>query len=205
MGLTDEELRVVLARAEEIQRTSRRGPAWNAEIAAVIAAAEEVGLSREAVERALAERLDLPPAPPEVGSLAWARSADGKFYAAEVLAAADDGAKVRFLRGSEHRVTLDELRPCALIPGARLACLWPMWGPWTCTLVAYDAAARRVKLNDGWGYTRSFPLAEVWLAPARAETRTMPRRVYAILLGAGMAAGALIGAILTALLLRLVP
>lgn len=64
MRLTDEELRDVLARAEEIERAARRGDAWNAELAAVIGAAEEVGLSRHAVERALAGRLNLPATPP---------------------------------------------------------------------------------------------------------------------------------------------
>src|SRR5688572_6912643 len=139
MPLTDDELRDVLARAEEIQRTSRQGPEWNAELAAVIGAAQEVGLSRQAVERAIHERLNLPARPPDVGTLAWAKSADGKFYVAEVLATSADGARVRYLRGSEHQVGLNELRPCAFIPGQRIVCNWPWWGPWTGTLVSYDA------------------------------------------------------------------
>jgi hypothetical protein len=44
MRLTDDELRDVLARAEEIQRSSRRGDLMQAELQAVIGAAEEVGL-----------------------------------------------------------------------------------------------------------------------------------------------------------------
>lgn len=79
MGLTDDELRDVLARAQEIDGAARDGDEWKAELAAVIEAAEEVGLSRQAVERALAEGHYLPTAPPVVGSLTWARSADGKF------------------------------------------------------------------------------------------------------------------------------
>ena len=201
MRLTDEELRDVLTRAEEIERAARRGDEWNAELAAVIGAAEEIGLLRPAVERALAERLNLPTTPPVVGELTWARSADGKSYVAEVLSISEGGARVRFLRGSEHRLTLDELRPCALIPGERVACHWPMWGPWTCTLVAYDAVKQRVKLSDGWGYTKTFPVSEVWLAPAKADARATGRRVSAILLGVGAAAGALLGSIVTALLL----
>lgn len=197
MRLTDDELRDLLARAEEIDRAARQGSEWNAELAAVISAAEEVGLSRQAVERALAERLDLPAAPPAVGSLAWARSADGRSYVAEVLTVSEDGARVRFLRGGEHDLPLDALRPCAFIPGARVTCDWPMWGPWTCTVVAYDAAKQRVKLSDGWGSTRSFPVSEVWVAAAKPDTRAARRRVYATLLGAG-AAGALLGSIITA-------
>lgn len=199
MRLTDQELRDVLTRAEEIERAARRGDAWNTELAAVIGAAEEVGLSRQAVERALAERLDLPTTPPVAGSLTWARSADGRFYAAEVLSVTEDGARARFLRGSEHHLTFDELRPCAFMPGQRVACHWPMWGPWTCTVVAYDAAKQRVKLSDGWGYTKTFPVSEVWLAPAQSDLRTR-WRVPAMLLGLGAAAGALLGSIITALL-----
>ncbi|MFN0179604.1 MAG: tudor domain-containing protein [Gemmatimonadales bacterium] len=202
MRLTDEELRGVLARAEEIERAAREGAEWNAELAAVIGAAEEVGFSRQAVERALAERLNLPAAPPVVGSLTWARSADGKFYVAEVLSTSEEGTRVRFLRGSEHRLALDELRPCAFIPGERVACHWPMWGPWTCTVIGYDSAKQRVKLSDGWGYTKTFPLSEVWLARTVADPRAGRKRVYATLLGAGAAVGALIGSIITALLMR---
>ena len=59
MRLIDEELRDVLTRAEEIEPAARQGDEWNAELAAVIGAAEEVGLSRQAVARALTERLKL--------------------------------------------------------------------------------------------------------------------------------------------------
>jgi hypothetical protein len=192
----------VLARAEEIERGARQGDAWNAEVAAVIGAAEEVGLSRLAVERALAERLGPPEAPPIVGSLAWARSADGKFHVAEVLSISNEGTRVRFLRGSEHRLPADDVRPCALIPGARVVCHWPMWGPWTCTVIGYEADKQQVKLSDGWGDAKVFPLAEVWLAPVKAHSGAARRRVSATLLGAGGAVGALLGSIITALLMR---
>jgi hypothetical protein len=201
MPLTDDELRDVLARAEEIQRTSRQGPEWNAELAAVIGAAQEVGLSRQAVERAIQERLNLPARPPDVGTLAWAKSADGKFYVAEVLATSDDGARVGYLRGSEHQVGLNELRPCAFIPGQRIVCNWPWWGPFTGTLVSYDAVKKRVKLSDGWG-TKTFPIAEVWLAPEKVPLSSRRTRVYVALVGAGVAAGAAIGSVITALVMR---
>lgn len=202
MSLTDDELRDVLSRAEEIQRASRRGREWNAEVAAVIGAAQEIGLSREAVEQAISERLNLPAAPPQVGSLVWATSADGKSYAAEVVSASEDGARVRFLRGSEHRVSLDQLRPCAFIPGERVTCYWPWWGPWTCTVVAYDQAKQRVKLYDGWSETKSFPVSEVWLAKPKNSPGNARTRVSATLIGIGAAAGAAIASIATALLLR---
>ncbi|MGQ0643246.1 MAG: hypothetical protein ACT4P6_21080 [Gemmatimonadaceae bacterium] len=90
MRLTDDELRDVLARAEEIQRTTRHGSEWNAELAAVTGAAEEVGLSRQAVERALNERFSFLVTPPAPGTLIWAKSADGKFYVARCYPTLDD-------------------------------------------------------------------------------------------------------------------
>ena len=204
MRLTDDELRDVLARAEEIQSESRRGPEMKAELEAVIGAAEEIGLPRTAVERALRERLDLPAPPPAVGALTFAKSAGGKFYVAEVLSISADSARVRFLRGTEHDVTLDELRPFSFIPGERVTCNWPWWGPWTCTVVSYHAASQYVELSDGWGSTEAFPIAEVWLTPPQKAdvARRARRRVSITLIGAGAGLGALLGSIVTALLMR---
>lgn len=109
---------------------------------------------------------------------------------------------MRFLGGGEHHLTLDQLRPCAFIPGERVVVNWPWWGPWPCKVVAYDAVKKRVKLNDGWGYTRTFPISEVWLAPDKAKLGAARNRMYAALLGVGAGAGAIIGSIVTALLLR---
>jgi hypothetical protein len=68
-------------------------------------------------------------------------------------------------------------------------------------VIGYDAVALRVKLSDGWGYEKTFPVSDVWLAPAKADSKASRRRVLAIL-GAGVGAGALIGSIITTLLLR---
>jgi hypothetical protein len=196
MPLTDEELRAVLVRAEEIDRASRTGAEWKAEVAAVVSAAQEVGFSRRAVERALKEQLDLPTAPPEAGSLVWARSADDKYYVAKVISTSEDGAQVRFLRGSEHTVGPHELRPCAFIPGERVVVDWPMWGTWTCSVVSYDAESRTATVNDGWGEIRTFPISEIWLAPRKADASTTGKRTYT-LLALGGVIGAVIGSIVT--------
>ncbi|MBK6779191.1 MAG: hypothetical protein IPG75_06380 [Gemmatimonadetes bacterium] len=202
MSLTDDELRDILARAEELDSVARRGAERTADVAALIGAAEEVGLSRRAVERALAERLDLPLAPPTVGSLAWARSIDGRCYVAEVLATTPESTQVRFLRGGEHAIPTEGVRPCGFLPGERVSCDWPMWGPWTGTVVAYTPERQRIKLSDGWGSTRTFRVSEVWLAPAAAAPERDRRRASMVLLGIGGAVGALLGSLLTALLLR---
>ncbi len=201
MGLTDEELDDVLARAQEIDRAARQGDEWTVELAAVIGAAEEVGLSRQAVQQALAERFIVSASPPAIGSLTWARSADRRLYVAEVLATSEEGILVRFLGGGEHRVDLGELRPWTLLPGQRVGCDWPGWGPWTCTVIAYDSEKGEVELSDGWGSKKTFPVSKIWLAPAKADSRAPRKRTYATLFAAGAVAGALIGSIVTALLM----
>ncbi len=196
MRLTDRELQDVLTRAEELGRSAKQPPTSNSDLAAFLGAAEEVGFSRQAVQQALAEQFDLPATPPLVGALTWARASDGKFYVAEVLSSSEDTIRVRFLRGSEHDLPLDELRSYALSPGVRVTCIWPSWGPWTCTVVAYDSSKERVKLGDGWGSTKWFPISEVWMARPKGAS-THRRRLNVILLGVG----ALVGSLLTALLL----
>jgi hypothetical protein len=197
MRLTDKQLQDVLARAEELDRAANQPPSSSSDLAAFLGAAEEVGFSRQAVQQALAEQLDLPAAPPVVGALIWARAADGEFYVAEVLSSSEYTTQVRFLGGSEHALPLDELRSCALSPGARVVCNWPNWGKWTCTVMAYDSGKGRVKLSDGWGSTKWFPISEIWMARPKDAT-SHRRRLDAILIGAG----AVLGSLITALLMR---
>ena len=201
MRLTDEQLRDVLARAEEIQRESRYGDEISVDLETVVGAAEEMGLTRPVVERALRERLALS-APPRVGELTFAESENGKFYVARVSSISEEGADIRFLSGGENYVPLDKLRRCAFMPGEKVTVDWPWWGTWTCTVVGYDAARQLVTLSDGWGSTETFPISEVWLAPTRDSRPTARRRVYVTLLGTGAGLGALIGSIVTALLMR---
>lgn len=199
MSLGPDEIRNVIARAEEIQSAT---PISSAEFEALIHAGEEVGIGRVAIERALRERLNLPKRPPAIGELTFAKSADGKFYVAEVVGVSDDIYRVRFLRGSEHDVTLDEMRPSSFLPGEQVMANWEWWGPWPCTVMRYDRERREVTVSDGWsGDTRTFPLSEVWIAP-RNKAVAKRGRIYAALIGVGITAGAAIGSIITALILR---
>jgi hypothetical protein len=197
MRLSDDELRDVLTRAEEIQRSSRSVDTMQSEIEAVIGAGEAVGLERVAIERALRERFDVAVAPPTPGSLVFAQSADGKYYVAEVVSASLDSARVRFLRGSEHTVTLDQVRPCAFLPGEKVVVNWPWWGPWTCAVISYDAAKEKVKLTDGWGYTKSFPISEVWQSSRKPWSGRL--RIAVTWLSVGIALGAAAGATIASL------
>jgi len=117
MPLSDKELRDVLLRADEIHRANQSGSARDAELQRLISAAEEAGYNRAAVELALRERLELPSAPPAVGELTFARSTDNKYYAAHVVSHSPEGTRVRFVRGGEHLVAPDQLRPGSLLPG----------------------------------------------------------------------------------------
>lgn len=200
MQLSDDELREVLTRAEEIQRGSRTIDTMQAEMEAVIGAGEAVGLTRPAIERALRERFDVAASPPTSGSLVFAQSADGKYYVAEVLSAESDTIRVRYLRGSEHTITQEQLRPCAFLPGEKVVANWPWWGPWTCTVISYDAARQKVKVSDGWGYTKTFPISEVWQSSRKAWSGRL--RMSATWLSIGAGVGAIVGSAITALLLR---
>jgi len=128
LRLTDEELRDVLTRTAELDRTARHGDAWNAEREAVIGAGEEIGLSRHAVERALMERLEFPASPPAVGSLTWARSADGRSMSPRCCRLGRTGwGSGSFAAASTASVSRSSAH-CAFIPGERVACQWPIVG-----------------------------------------------------------------------------
>lgn len=193
--LSDDDLRDVLARAEEIQKNSRNVDYMRAEMEAVIGAGEAVGLTRPAMERALRERLELGAiVPPDIGSLVFAESADAKYYVAEVISVQGESVRVRFLRGSQHNVTLDQVRPANFLPGERVVVNWPWWGPWTCTIVSYDAEREKVKLSDGWGEAKSFSIDKVWQTNRTAWSSKF--RIAVTWLSVGVGLGAVLGATL---------
>jgi hypothetical protein len=68
--------------------------------------------------------------------------------------------------------------------------------------MSYDSARQVVKVNDGSGYTKTFPIAEIWQAPRKTPASRARAKVYATLIGAGVAAGAIIGSVVTALVKR---
>lgn len=194
VNLDNDEIRNVLARASEIQDGAEPS---HVDVETLMLAAEEVGISRAAVERALRERMLLPSKPPVVGQLSFARSADDKYYVAEVVSAAPEGFTVRFLRGGQHTVQLDDLRPCSFLPGERVVVNWPWWGPWTCTVLSHDASERRIMVTDGWGETREFSIRDVWIAPRRKIGSRRNRLIGALL--AAATAGVGLGAYLASL------
>jgi hypothetical protein len=206
MRLTDDELRAVLARAEDLQGSSRRIGGTDAEMQRFIESAEEIGFDRAAVEQALREQMGLPLIALKAGDLVFAKSADSKSYVAEVLSAAGDQHRVRFLRGGEHLVGLDDIRACSFLPGQRVVCPWPWWGPWTCIVESYDAAAKQVTVSDGWAETRTFQISEVWLDRFKVSGKMSTARKHItraiVAAGFGVGFGALLGSIVTSLFMR---
>lgn len=200
MRLTDQQLRDVLGRAEEIQRRSPSA-AMEAEREAVIEAGEAIGLERGAIERALREQTGLTLAAPNEGDLVFALSRDGKYYVAEVLSQVGDAMRVQFMQGSEHTVALDEVRACSFLPGERIVVNWPWWGPWTSTVVSFDLERRLVTVSDGWGSEARVALTDVWLNPSDAAgvNRT---KLTVKWLAWGAAAGGVLGSVLTWWLVR---
>lgn len=202
--MTGEEWSAILARAAEIQRTAEESADAQADVDAMMAAAEDVGLTRTAVEQALKERLAGMPAatPIAVGGRIFARSTDGRMYVAEALEVGQAGVRVRFLKGDELLVPADHVRPASFVPGQKVSVHWPWWGPWSCTVISYDATKQKVKLSDGWGDVKTFKVSDVWLPQERAAGHQARTKVYLTLLGVGAGIGAVVGSLVTGLLAR---
>jgi hypothetical protein len=200
--LNDGELRAVLTRAAEIQHASRGGPN-DVELERLIGAAEAAGYSRVAVERALRERFGSV-ARPQVGELAFARAANGKYHVARIVSDAPAGTRVKFVLGTESEVAPDHVRPFSLAPGDRVWVDWPMWGAWLCEVLSYDEERSIVKLSDRWGSQHTCAVSEIWVQPPseRVESSLGSFARHLASIGGFMAAGALIGSLVTAYFLR---
>lgn len=125
MTLTDDDIRAIVARAEALQRL---GDIPGADAEALIRAGEELGISRSAMQRAVRERLGTR-LTPAAGDLVFARSADDRFYAAEVLSPAEDGYRVRFLSCDPRSRGVRRLTGLRSSPRSRAA-VWPSFRLW---------------------------------------------------------------------------
>lgn len=190
MKLSDDDIREIVTRAEALQR-SEGGPGTDAE--ALVLASDELGISRGAMQRAVQERLQAR-FNPQAGDIVFARSTDDRFYAAEVVDQAGYSFTVRFLRGGERVLPVDDVRPPPFLPGERVMCPWPDWGDAAGTVVSYNADRQTLTVSNGWHKTR-VPVRNVWLAPDRKPSSSRSR-IYAAIFSAGAAVGAAAGALL---------
>lgn len=199
--LTEEQIRDALSRAEELHLRQALTDGGDPAIESVLSAAEEIGLSREAMMQALRERLDRPMHTPAPGERVFARSADGNFYVADVVEAELGKVRVRFLSGGEDVLTEEALQPCNFVPGAKVVVPWPVWGWYKGDVVSYDAKKGKVLVSDGWNEKR-FSISEVRLQPRKEKGSNSRARLYWILISIGAALGGPLGAVITWLLMR---
>lgn len=216
LELTQEEVNKAVIRAtqiaeEKVEPGQPANPAASFE--SYVAAAEEIGIPRDAMLQALREQHVLPLVSYQAGDQVFAKSVDGAYYAASITDVNEDGtAQVQFISGSHHRVTLKDLRPFALIPGAVLqfqdeaqlgSGIW-----YSGKLVEYNADRKKVTMTlVGTSYT--VPITMVRLKPTRVSapklslsTRALLTRAIAISSISGVGVGFVLAYILFALLHR---
>lgn len=199
--MTNEQFREVLARAEEIDMQRAMRLEESNETNQLIQAAEEAGLSREAVMTALRERISLNEHPLAEGDLIFAKSADDRHYVARVQSVDGGILRVQFLNGSETTVERASCRPFQATPGSKMQAQWPSWGWWTCNVVTYDARNQKVQLSDGWGEQQWFHISDVRL-DLRKEGSSSPKRMQVLLYMALTLGGGVLGSIITWALTR---
>lgn len=166
--LDEQAIREILVRAEQIHLGSSFEE--ESEHKALIKAAEEAGLPREAVEQALRESLENAKLQTSPGEFVFAPSTDGKLYVAEVLNSGSSQIKVRFLNGSEASISAESAQAASFHPGTKVYANWPHWGWWNCTVLGYDQPNRLLRLTDGMGSEKTFPLTEIRINPPKNQT-----------------------------------
>lgn len=193
--LSQEDLTTVIRRAQalEAEKLTTLEPQTNLET--FVSAAEEMGISREAVMQALREKMGHPLEGIAPGDRVFAKSADGAFYMATVTALQNNAVTVHFMNGSDHTVALTDLRGPSILPGQKLQVNWPGWGWWTVTVEKYNSQKEKVTATDGMS-SKSFSLTEVRLPIERTKrelsVRALLFRTAIVSAGVGVAIGALL-------------
>jgi len=195
-----EQIRQLLTRAQEIESQQSAGNSEQAEIEQIVTAAEESGLSRESVMRALRERVNSGDRPLAPETIVLARGGGRHYHFAKVRSVENGLASLEFLSGPEVTVPVSDVRPLSLLPGERVNCPWPVWGWRKSTVLSYDKENQTVFVTDGWGWNKHFPLADIRVD--RESSLLTSRAKYWILATAMTLGGGLIGSILTRLLVH---
>ena len=193
------EIQEVLKRASEIDNGHTLET--DAEIEALVSAAEESGISRDAVLQALHERLQGPLKAFTPGDLVFARSHDGRHYVATLLSAEGASVKVRFLNGADSLANAGEMRMFSLPPGMKVEYLSPSSGIWfTAPVVRYSQEARLVTVN-AWGNEENVSIDKVRLPRASGPSRFSSAQVLAYSVASALA-GTALGVLIMKLLHR---
>lgn len=194
--VSEDRFRLILQRAEEIEATTGSGQEVTRADEQLIAAAEEAGLSREAVMQALRERFALENVHLQVDSLVYAESSDLYFYPAKIISIEGDLVRVTFMNGGEHTVRRVAIRPFTMLPGQMVNVPWPNWGWWNSKVISFDREQMKVRVTDSLGTELTVPISETRIKPEVPMSELRERwkawlTYVAISLGSG-ALGALI-------------
>lgn len=176
--MSESRLGEVLARAQEIDGQTRHMEITQSEIETFVTAAEESGLSRDAVMQALRERLGYAPDAFQEGELVFAKSEDGHFYAARISDLEGKVAKVRFLNGGFGMVAIGDLRLFSLAPGQSVQYDSPAMYTWvTARVQSVNLEGGSVRFNM-WGTPETVPLEKVRLAQERTSASVAQTTKY---------------------------
>lgn len=200
--LDDASLGEVVRRAQEIQDQTQLMLEPNPDLEQYVKAAEEAGIHRDATMQALRERLSLPVEMFKPGEYVFAKSADGFYYTALLMAIEGRKAKVEFLTGSEHYCDASDLRLFSLTPGQKISYFSKgsgMW--WEGQLTKFNRDKKTVTVTN-WGDSETVALEKVRL-PRDVQVLPMTYRVRLWAVGIASAlSGGIVGAILLKLLTR---
>jgi hypothetical protein len=208
--LSDESVRQTVRRAAEImEHTTVDGSSDpHASVALYLDAAEEAGISRDAMLQALYEQKILVSADSfQMGEMVFAESeADGNLYPATVIARGPNSIKAAYKVTGEATVPISSVREFAVLPGTRLQFHHPdflgvgLWG--TGRVNQYDPVTELLEMSCG-GMSFTVPLSNIRLKKQETVKPAPITTVQAKLIQVGIAAGSagiVIGGLLTWLL-----
>ena len=208
--LSDESIQQTVRRAAEIMEHEALGSSADphASVALYLDAAEEAGISRDAMLQALYEQKILVSADSfQIGDMVFAESeADGNLYPATVIARGPNSIKAAYKVAGEATVPAASVREFAVIPGTKLQFHHPdclgagLWG--TGKVSAFHPETEMFDMSYG-GTNYSVPIANVRIKKPEAvkssASATIQARIIQACLISG-SAGIVIGGLLTWLL-----
>jgi hypothetical protein len=204
--LTEEQVQDSFRRAQEIAHQHAAPSAGveeridgGTDIESYLAAAEELGIPREAAIQALREKMLLPVEDVKAGDLVFAPSLDGRHYPATVVRPNGASVVVCFVGAGEHTVPAASLHPLSLVPGLAVEYEEKDWGWIAATVKSFDTAKQKVEVGSMWE-TKKVALGKIRLAvpkkprtPREMKVRQLVWRVGLITGGAGVTIGWLVG------------
>lgn len=158
MQLEQNEVREILARAQEIQSTRHESQMNQAEIETFLQAAEESGMQREAVLQALRERFIVPGVDSlSAGELVLAKGADNHWYIAKVRSHVGQSTEVEFYNGSVAKMPTSDISPLDLKPGMKASAYLTSYAMWCgVKVLSVNLNAGTVRISC-WGSEETIP------------------------------------------------